>query len=116
LNQVEAMSALVTRTIVLESVHLCSKESDGIINQKISLDFIREMTARYKLKSGSRTNAMLLFDKVKRLVSGYSIAWLHGSGQHPSHIRSGSFGEDRLSPCVKSNTPGVGNGKLRGAF
>src|SRR5690606_39703319 len=59
---------------------------------------------------------MLILNKIKRFVCGYTIAGFDGSGHHPSNIRTGSLREKILPPIIKNDTPWIGNGKLSSPF
>src|SRR5690606_20839266 len=95
---------------------LGAQETNGIVNQNISLNLFRKMPARDKLQSGGGPDPVFLFNQIKRFMGSDAIPRFYGPWHHPAHVRAGSLRKKILTPIIRGYTPGIRNGQLRGTF
>ena len=100
-----------TWVLINHPVLFGAEESNIVVDQNITLNFIGKVPAGYELHAGSRAHLIGFQDTGSLHVS--SVACLDHAGEHPGKTCSGSMQEKVLSIVIESQTPWVGDTELR---
>src|SRR5690606_1634613 len=111
-DEILAVVAMISGSFIQHSVLFHTQESNGVVDQEVSLNLIRKMPAGDKFETRGRSYLVILFDQIKRFVIGVTVKRNHRAGHHPANSWPGSFGEETLAPVVESDPPGIGDRKL----
>ena len=94
------------RTIIEHTMLFGALESDGVVDQHITLHFVWKMTTGDKLQTGSRPHLVLL-QQVPWLRRKIAVLHVDRRGQHPAQFRTRGVSEKVLAPFIKSSAPRI---------
>src|SRR5690625_7821233 len=93
-EQILTVAAAGARSVILQGVLLGAQGSDRIVNQEITLYFVRKVTAGYKFQSRCRPYQVITFNQVSWFRAVNTISCPYGPGHHPKYIRARASGKE----------------------
>src|SRR5690625_6085484 len=81
-EQILTVAAAVARSVILQGVLLGAQESDRIVNQEITLYFVRTVTAGYKIQSRCQPYQVITFNISSRFSAVNTLSCPYGSWHH----------------------------------
>ena len=102
--------------ILAHGVLLGTEEADGVVDQDVALDVIREMAAADELEAGGGTHHLGLGHEILRQGGELAEGDLQGRRREPADVRIRSIGEEVLAIGVEGHAPRIRDAQASGAL
>jgi len=101
---------------VFELMLFGAEEADGVVEEEVALDLIREVAAGDDFESGGGADALRFLDDGGWFWGELAVVDFDRAGGHPVEVGVGGFEEEGLAEVIEGDAPRIGDGEAGGAF